>query len=71
MLPLAIFFGWFFGVLPINFNLVSLLVAALFLAAIGLRLSFKSSRLIGLGTTWLVTGCLTALFWALLLNGFD
>ena len=70
MLPLALFFGWFFGILALSFTAMSLIVAALFVLSLGLRAAYKGSRIVGLGTTWLTVGCLAALFWALLLNGF-
>ena len=70
-LPLLVFFGWFFGFRAVSFGVVAAILAALFIGALMLRARFKDSRLAGLGTAWLITGCLTALFWALMLSGFD
>ena len=69
LLPLAIFFGWFFGFRRLSF--VWILAALLLLLGISLFVGArcKNSRTAKIGATWLFTGCLAALFWALLING--
>ena len=69
LLPLAIFFGWFFLFRALHFGFV---LAAL-LILIGVALvgggRVKDSRALKIGATWLFVGCMGALFWALLING--
>lgn len=69
LLPLAIFFGWFFLLRALSFAFV--LAALLLLMAVSLLVGarFKNSRTAKICSTWLFTGCLGALFWALLING--
>ena len=70
LLPLAIFFGWFFGFRAVGFRFVLGALLLLMLASFVARRRHSSSPLVGLGATWLTTGCVAALFWALLINGF-
>ena len=69
LLPFAIFFGWFFffRALPFAFVLAALLLLMVLSLVGGAR--FQRSRALKIGATWLFTGCLGALFWALLING--
>ena len=71
LLPLAIFFGWFFLFRSVSFKFV--LAALLFLIVFSLfgGARFKDSRALRVGATWLFVGCLGALFWALLINGMS
>ena len=71
LLPLAIFFGWFFCFRGLNFKLV--LAALLILIVVSLvgGARFKDSRALKIGATWLFVGCLGATFWALLINGMS
>ena len=69
LLPLAIFFGWFFLLRSLSFAFVlAALLLLIILALIG-GARFKGSRALKIGSTWLFVGCLSALFWALLING--
>ena len=71
LLPLAIFFGWFFLFRALSFGFV----LGILLVLIGLSLvggaRFQNSRALKIGSTWLFVGCLGALFWALLINGMS
>ena len=69
LLPLAIFFCWFFFFRSVNFAFVLAALLLLIVVALVCGARFKSSRVIAIGSTWLFTGCLGALFWALLING--
>ena len=69
LLPLAIFFGWFFGVRGLSFVWILAALLLLLIAALIVGARCKSSRTAKIGATWLFTGCLAALFWALLING--
>ena len=67
LLPLLIFFGWFFWLRAQSFSWV--LAALLLLAATSVFVSARfASRLAKIGATWLFTGCVAALFWALLIK---
>ena len=68
--PLALFFGWFFGGRVFTPGFIVAMLMMILMLAIIFRARHKNSRIIGLGATWLATGCGVALFWALLLNGF-
>ncbi len=70
LLPLLIFFGWFFGFRTVGLRWVLGALLLLVIAAFVARRSYRDSRLVGLGATWLTTGCIAALFWALLIGGF-
>ena len=69
LLPLAIFFGWFFFFRFVSFLLVLAALLLLVLISLGVGARYKDSRAAKIGATWLFTGCLAALFWALLING--
>ena len=66
--PLLIFFVWFFRLRAQSFIwvLAALLLLALISIFVGVR--FENSRLAKVGATWLFTGCVAALFWAMLIN---
>lgn len=71
LLPLAIFFCWFFLFRSVSF--VWVLAALLLLIAVSLigGARVKNSRALKIGATWLFVGCAGALFWALLINGMS
>ena len=69
LLPLAIFFGWFFGFRRLSFVWVLAALLLLMVVALIVGARYKSSRAAKIGATWLFTGCVVALFWALLING--
>ena len=72
LLPLALFFGWFFLLRNlITFGFMVAMLALLLVLSMAYRTRFKNSRLVGLATIWFATGCGAALFWALLINGFE
>ena len=69
LLPFALFFGWFFLFRALSFAFV--LAALLLLIVVSLvgGARFKESRALKIGSTWLLVGCLGALFWGLMING--
>lgn len=69
LLPLAIFFGWFFLFRSLNFAFVLAALLLLIVVALVGGARFKDSRALKIGSTWLFVGCAGALFWALLING--
>ncbi len=69
LLPLAIFFGWFFLFRGVSFAFVLAALLLLICASLVGGARFKNSRALKIGATWLFVGCLGALFWALLING--
>ena len=69
LLPLAIFFGWFFLFRSLSFKFVLVALLSLILVSLFVGARFKDSRALKIGSTWLFVGCLGALFWALLING--
>lgn len=69
LLPLAIFFGWFFLLRQLSFTYVLAALILLILISLVCGARFKHSRAAKIGSTWLFVGCLAALFWALLING--
>ena len=69
LLPLAIFFGWFFFFRGVRFAFVLAALLLLILVSIIGGARFKESRALRIGSTWLFVGCLGALFWAMLING--
>ncbi len=69
LLPLAIFFVWFFLLRSLSFAYVLMTLMALILISLVVGARFKDSRATKIGATWLFVGCLSALFWALLING--
>ena len=70
LVPLLLFFGWFFGARAFGLRWVLGALLVLAIASFVARRSYPESRLVGLGATWLTTGCAAALFWALLIGGF-
>ena len=71
LLPLAIFFGWFFLLRALSFAYVLGAIILLMLVALVGGARFKGARAIKIGSTWLFVGCLSAIFWALLINGMS
>lgn len=69
LLPLAIFFGWFFLFRRLSFAFVLAALLLLIVVALVGGARVKDSRALKIGSTWLFVGCLGALFWALLING--
>lgn len=69
--PLLIFFAWFFGFRAFGLRYVLGALVVLMVVSFVVRRVFGDSRLVGLGATWLTTGCVAALFWALLIGGFE
>ena len=69
LLPLAIFFGWFFFLRDLSFVFVLAALLLLIILSLVGGARAQSSRALKIGSTWLFTGCLGALFWALLING--
>ena len=69
LLPLAIFFGWFFFFRAVSFGFVLATLGLLIVLSLVGGARYKDSRALKIGSTWLFTGCLGALFWALLING--
>ena len=71
LLPLALFFGWFFLLRQLNFAFVLATLLLLIFVSFISGARFKDSRALKIGSTWLFVGCLGALFWALLINGMS
>jgi len=69
LLPLAIFFGWFFLFRGLSFVWILATLLLLILVALIGGARFKDSVALKIGSTWLFVGCLGALSWALLITG--
>lgn len=68
LLPLAIFFGWFFFLRAFSFAFVLAILLALTVVSLVIGARCKTSRAAKIGATWLFVGCAAAFFWALLIN---